>query len=188
MLSGATWQLCRVHFMRNLLPTGAAGRPRADCRDCADDLFCRVAASPAARPCDANAPLDAFRMDRSASPRLCVDRYRADRPTPPSTRYRLGRRAVPPCRRAVVSSCFESETDDQFGKASILRRGLARGRRGSWLCRVAPQSAWRSAVAPEPRNTARRVSTDRSASPRLCVDRMPRRSADTFLQAISPWS
>jgi transposase-like protein len=33
VLSGATWQRCRVHFMRNLLATVAAGRARADRSD-----------------------------------------------------------------------------------------------------------------------------------------------------------
>jgi putative transposase len=38
VLSGATWQRCRVHFMRNLLATVPKGGSRSDCRGRAHHL------------------------------------------------------------------------------------------------------------------------------------------------------
>ena len=98
----------------------------------------RTAISPRARSCT-NTPLNGFRMNRSASQRLCVD-YMSRPPTETSLLrpYRLGLRVFVPswssCRRVFAPSCLR-----------VIVPSCRRGRRVavSSCCRVIVSSCRR---------------------------------------------
>ena len=90
VLTGTTWQRCRVHFMRNLLATVPAGRARGDRGDRPDDL--RAAGSRVGADAAAEGRRGPARRGFRARPRC----WR----TPPKTSSRIGI-----CRSSISGSC-----------------------------------------------------------------------------------
>ena len=137
----------------------------------------RTAISPRARSCT-NTPLNGFRMDRSASQRLCVD-YMSRPPTETSLSrpYRLGLRVFVPswssCRRVFAPSCLRVIVPSWRRAAVVVVSPCLRVVVSSCLravvssCRRVVVSSCRRASKPLSRGT-RRLSRARRSHCRRC--------------------